>query len=186
MRHAFLQLREDISMDRAIAGPATHRRHHVLVAAVISMLAACDAAHLDGVTVATGDCVANSINGSVLPYRVQNSTRSILIASATAEMHANGRYEIAADGTVDGVAGPIIRDSGNYSVSGSTISFSSAVYAMQYSATASAASWQVAMPGILVSSTSELRLQLGRQTNTGHKGGGDSPPDSGSIGHSRF
>src|SRR5450432_3351571 len=95
MRHALLQLREDISMDSVIARPTAHRRQHVLVAAVISLLVACDAAHVDGVSVGTGSYTANSINGSSLPYRVQNSTRSISIASVTAQMYANGRYEIA-------------------------------------------------------------------------------------------
>jgi hypothetical protein len=183
MRHALLQLREDISMDRVIAGPTTHRRHQVLMAAVISVLAACDAAHADGVSVAAGNYTANSINGSLLPYRVQNSTHSILIASATAEMYANGRYEIAADGTVDGIAGPIIRDSGSYSVSGSTISFSSAVFALQYSATASAGTYQVAIPGILVSSTEVLRLQLDRQNITGQKPTGKAPTGDAPKGH---
>lgn len=162
-------------MDSVLAGPTAHRRNHVLVAAVISMLAACDAAHVDGVSVVAGNYTANSINGSLLPYRVQNSTRSILIASATAQMYANGRYDIAADGTVDGVAGPIIRDSGNYSVSGSTISFSSAVFALQYTATASAGTYQVAIPGVLVSSTSVLRLQLDRQNVTGQNPTGTPP-----------
>lgn len=183
MHHALLQLREDISMDSVIAGPTARHRQHVLVAAVISILAACDAAHVDGVSVAAGKYTANSINGSLLPYRVPNSTRSILIATATAQMYANGRYEIAADGTVDGIAGPIIRDSGNYSVSGSTISFSSAVFALQYTAIASASTYQVAIPGILVSSNSVLRLQLDRQNVTGQIPTGKPPQGDPPRGH---
>ena len=160
-------------MDSVIARPTAHRRQHVLVAAVISLLVACDAAHVDGVSVAAGSYTANSINGSLLPYRVQNSTRSILIASATAQIYANGRYEIAADGTVDGIAGPIIRDSGNYSVSGSTISFSSAVFALQYTATVAAGTYSDEIPGILVSSTAELHLQLDHDITA------KQPPDTG-------
>src|SRR5450432_717130 len=123
---ALLQLCEDISMESTIHGPTTHRRQHVLMAAVFSLLAACDAAKVDSVSAAPGNYTANAINGSSLPYRVGNSTHSILIASASASMFANRRYEIGADGTKDGIAGPIFRDNGSYSVSGSTITFSSA------------------------------------------------------------
>lgn len=152
-------------MDRAIAGPHPHSRPHVLMAAVISLLSACDPAQVESVSVPTGNYSAKAINGSTLPYLVPNSTHSILIASASARMYANGRYQIAVDGVEDGVSGPILRDNGSYSVSGSTISFSSEGFGLQYTASASAGTYAIAIPGILVSSTSALRLQLDRETN---------------------
>jgi hypothetical protein len=167
-------------MDSTIHGPTTNRRQHVLMAAVFSLLAACDAAKVDSVSAAPGNYTANAINGLSLPYRVGNSTHWILIASASASMFANRRYEIGADGTKDGIAGPIFRDNGSYSVSGSTITFSSAVFALQYTATVAAGTYSVEIPGILVSSTAELHLQLDRDITA------KQPPDTGDtskLGH---
>jgi hypothetical protein len=151
-------------MDRAIAGLHPHSRHHVLMAAVITLLSACDAAPLESVSVPTGIYTARAINGSKLPYQVPNSTHSISIASASARVYANGRYQIALDGVKDGVAGPILRDNGSYTLTGSTIVFSSEVFGVAYTASASVEDYAVAIPGILVGSTSALRLELSRET----------------------
>jgi hypothetical protein len=153
-------------MDSVTREPHTHGRHHVLMAAVVTLLSACDAAQTTGVSVPTGNYTAKAINGAKLPYRVPNSTQSILIASASARLYANGRYELALDGSVDGVNGPVLRDNGSYSVSGSQIIFSSSAFGFEYPAFASTGTYSVAIPGILVHSTSVLKIRLDVERST--------------------
>jgi hypothetical protein len=94
-----------------------------------------------------------SVQDSALPYTVPNSAHDIVITSALADLKADNTYTITFTGTADGVAGQVGSDHGDWSVTSSTFTFTSATISASYIAALVSGTFRASVPGQLVGST---------------------------------
>ena len=96
-----------------------------------------------------GTYVLRTIDGLALPVTVPNPRNHlIVINSATATLNANDTYALAGTGTEDGNASTELTDAGSYTLSGSTLHFTSTTLGgATYSATAKTDTFTVTLPG---------------------------------------
>lgn len=126
-----------------------------LLVGAVALAAACgsDNSGTTGPGNVSGTYALDSVSGSALPYTVPNSSRNIIIASATATLLSSGDYSVIASGSANDSTGQIIGDQGTYTVSGSTISFHSTNFGQTYTATSTSTSYIVTIPGLFLSSS---------------------------------
>jgi hypothetical protein len=94
-----------------------------------------------------------TVQDSVLPYSVPNTAHDIVITSALADLKGDNTYTITFTGTSDGVAGQVGSDHGNWSVTQSTFTFTSATISASYIAALVSGTFRASVPGQLVGST---------------------------------
>jgi len=151
--------------------PSVHhvRRHHLVPRlAAIGMalaLAACGGSDTStGPGSVAGDYSLHSVNGSPLPYTLpQTGTDAIVVDSALTSLAVNGTYVASAFGTLNGAPSTPFADAGTYTVSGSTITFTSNLLlaGATYTASATSTGFTLTVPGLLLGSgTPTLALQF--------------------------
>lgn len=127
-------------------------------AAAVATLAACGSDNNNGTgpTDVTGTYSVSTIDGNSLPYTVPNNPdHTIVVQSGTVTLGSDHSYTIGGSGTSDGGATQqVLADAGTYSVSGSTVTFTSTTHSGGiYTATATSSTLTVAAPGAFVGST---------------------------------
>jgi hypothetical protein len=128
------------------------------VAAVLATLAACGSDN-KGVTAPTdvsGTYSLVTVNGNALPFTVPNNpSHTIVIQSGTVTLGTDHSYTVAGTGTSDGgAAEQVIADDGTYTLSGSTVTFTSSSHSsLIYTATATSTTLTEAVPGAFAGST---------------------------------
>lgn len=96
-----------------------------------------------------------TVDETPLPFTVpEQREHVIVINSVTATLNSNNTYAVAGTGTEDGNASTVVTDAGTYSLSGSTLNFTSTMLGgATYSGTAkSDSSFTVTLPGGFVDS----------------------------------
>ncbi|MBA2685474.1 MAG: hypothetical protein H0U66_13390 [Gemmatimonadaceae bacterium] len=103
----------------------------------------------------SGDYTLQSVGGNPLPYAFPNSSDNIVVTSATLHLNTDHSYSVSAAGSANGSADDnVIADAGTYSLSGSTVSFSSTTFpGAHYTAAATSTSITANAPGAFVSSS---------------------------------
>lgn len=101
-----------------------------------------------------GSYTLSTIDGSALPFTVPNSPPHAIISSAFVVLAADKTYTYQASGSLDGVgSGDVADDHGTYTVSGSTVTFTSIKYnGSRYTANASSTQLTPTVPGAIVNS----------------------------------
>ena len=130
----------------------------LVLAAVVATVAACgsDSNNGTGPMDVSGTYSLATVDGNALPFTIPNTPEhTIVITSATATLGADHSYTIAGVGTEDGSdPGTVIADEGTYSVSGSTVVFSSSTFSpASYSAAATSSTLTATVPGAFAGST---------------------------------
>lgn len=126
--------------------------------ALVATLAACgsDKKSTTGPTDVTGTYSLVTIDGNTLPYTVPNNPHNtIVITSGTIVLNSDHSYTVGGTGTSDG-GDPqqVIADEGTYTVSGSTVTFSSTTHSpASYTATATSTTLTAMAPGGFAGST---------------------------------
>jgi len=135
-------------------------RHATVVAfaAALATLAACGSSNngTTGPTDVTGTYALGSIDGQSLPYTVPNNPdHTIIIQSGTVSLNSDHSYSIGGTGTSDGGSPEqVIADAGTYSLSGSTVTFTSTANSpLVYTATATSTTLTETVPGAFAGST---------------------------------
>jgi len=129
----------------------------VALCAAVATLAACgsDTTNGTGPMDVSGTYALTTVNGSDLPFTIPNTPEhTIVITSATATLGADNSYTISGQGTEDG-GDPeeVVADAGTYSVSGSTITFTSSTFGgASYTAAATSISFSATVPGAFAGS----------------------------------
>ena len=124
----------------------------------VATLAACgsDKKGTTGPTDVTGTYALATIDGNALPYTVPNNPdHTIVIQSAQVVLNADHSYTIGGTGTEDG-GDPqqVIADAGTYTLSGSTVTFTSTTFtSLVYHATATSTTLTETVPGAFGGST---------------------------------
>ena len=126
--------------------------------AALATLAACgsDTTNGTGPMDVSGNYSLTTVNSSTLPYTIPHTPgHTIVISSATGTIGAGHSYSINATGTVDGgEPGQVIADAGTYTVSGSTVTFTSSIVGgASYTAAASSGTLTAVVPGAFAGST---------------------------------
>lgn len=142
--------------------PSPHRlaRHATVLAfaASLATLAACgsDNKGTTGPGDVTGTYALVSIDGESLPYTVPNNPdHTIVIQSGSVTLNSDHSYSIGGTGTSDGGSPEqVIADAGTYSLSGSTVTFTSTAHTpLTYTATATSTKLTETVPGGFAGST---------------------------------
>jgi hypothetical protein len=122
--------------------------------ASIAMASACGSDLPSAPKDVPGTYVLRTIDGLSLPVSVPNPRNHlIVISSVTATLNTNDTYAVAGTGTEDGNASTELTDAGTYTLSGSTLHFTSATLnGATYSATAKTDTMVVTLPGGFVDS----------------------------------
>ena len=140
------------------------------LAAAVATLAACggDSKGVTGPTNVSGTYSLSTIDGSGLPYTVPNNPdHTIVIQSGTVTLGSDHSYTIGGTGTSDGGAPQqVIADAGTYTLSGSTVTFTSTSHsALVYTATATTTKLTETVPGAFAGSTNtSFTLVLNKTT----------------------
>lgn len=130
----------------------------IAVAAALATLAACgsDSTNGTGPMDVSGSYSLTTINGSALPFTVPGTPEhTIIITSATGTLGADHSYTIVGMGTEDGGdQSEVVADAGTYSISGSTVTFTSATFSgASYTAAATSSTLTATVPGVFAGST---------------------------------
>lgn len=96
-----------------------------------------------------GTYVLRTIDGLALPVTVPNPRNHLIVINAvTATLNTNDTYAVAGTGTEDGNASTELTDAGAFTLSGSTLHFTSSMLGgATYSATAKTDTMIVTLPG---------------------------------------
>jgi len=127
-------------------------------AALVSTLAACgsDNNGTTGPTDVSGTYSLATVNGNSLPFTVpHNPSHTVVVQSATVTLGSDHSYTIGGTGTSDG-GDPeqVIADAGTYTLSGSTVTFTSSSHSgLIYTATATSSMLTETVPGAFAGST---------------------------------
>jgi hypothetical protein len=127
-----------------------------IAAAAIALLGACgsDSTGPNNANVA-GTYALSTVDGANLPYTVPNTgDNAEVVQSATITLTSDSTYTAVANGTENGDPSVIITDAGNYSVSGSQVTFTSTIIqGGNYTGTVSGSTLTVTIIGAFVGST---------------------------------
>jgi hypothetical protein len=127
-----------------------------LAAAAIAMFGACgsDSTGPSNKNV-EGTYSLTTVDGSSLPFTIPNTgDNTEIVQSATLTLTGDSTYTASASGTENGDPTNIITDAGHYSVSGSQVTFTSAlIEGGNYTGTASGTTITVSIIGAFVGST---------------------------------
>jgi hypothetical protein len=129
------------------------------LAAVVATVAACSIASKKGVTAPTnvaGTYSLATVDGNGLPYTVPNNpNHTVVIQSATVVLGSDHSYTIGGTGTSDGGSPQqVIADAGTYTLSGSTVTFTSTTHSgLIYTGTATTSTITETVPGAFAGST---------------------------------
>jgi len=117
------------------------------IALVLS--SACGSDSVTGPKDVPGTYVLRTIDGLAPPVTVPNPRNHLIVVnSITATLSANNTYAVAGTGTEDGNASTVVTDAGTYSLSGSTLHFTSTTLGgATYSGTAKTDTVIVTLPG---------------------------------------
>jgi hypothetical protein len=145
--------------------------------AFIATASACGSDLPTSPTDVPGTYVLRTIDGLALPVTVPNPRdHLIVINSVTATLNANDTYALAGTGTEDGNASTELTDAGTFTLSGSTLHFTStALGGATYSATAKTDTFTVTLPGGFVDSDNAsfellfVRVRAGSPRQVGGK-----------------
>jgi hypothetical protein len=137
---------------------------------IVATLAACgsDKKGVTGPTDVTGTYALATIDGNSLPFTVPNNPdHTIVIQSGTVILNSDHSYTIGGTGTSDG-GDPqqVIADAGTYTLSGSTVTFTSTTFtSLVYTATATSTTLTETVPGAFGGSTNtSFTLVLNKTT----------------------
>jgi len=139
-------------------GRVVHLVTALALAAVVATLAACgsDNTGVTGPTDVSGTYSLASVDGNALPFTVPNNpNHTVVVQSATVTLGTDHSYTIGGTGTSDG-GDPeqVIADAGTYTLSGSTVTFTSSTHAtLIYTATATSTTLTEIVPGAFAGST---------------------------------
>lgn len=130
----------------------------VAFAAALTTLAACgsDSNNGTGPMDVSGTYSLTTVDGTALPYTIPNNPEhTLVITSATATLGRDHSYTISGIGTEDGGdPGEVVADEGTYSVSGSTVTFTSSSFGgASYTAAATSSTLTATVPGAFAGST---------------------------------
>ncbi|MEO6209416.1 MAG: hypothetical protein ABIQ10_04730 [Gemmatimonadaceae bacterium] len=129
----------------------------LLALAFVAGLAACgsDNNGSTGLGDVSGTYTVQSVGGNSLPYAFPNSTDNIVVSSATLNLNSDHTYSVAAAGSANGSADDnVIADAGTYTLSGSTVTFTSTTFSgAHYTAAATSTSITANAPGAFVESS---------------------------------
>jgi hypothetical protein len=130
----------------------------LVLAAVVATAAACgsDSNNGTGPKDVSGTYSLTTVDGNTLPFTIPNTPEhTIVVTSATATLGSDHTYTIAGMGTEDGSdPGTVIADEGTYTVSGSTVTFTSSTFSgASYTAVARTGTLTVTVPGAVAGST---------------------------------
>lgn len=127
-----------------------------IAAATVALLGACgsDSTGPRNTNVA-GTYALSTVDGSNLPFTVPNTgDNTEIVQSATITLSSDSTYSAVASGTENGEPTSIITDTGNYSVSGSQVTFTSTVIqGGNYTGSVSGTTLTVTIIGAFVGST---------------------------------
>lgn len=126
--------------------------------AALATLAACgsDSTNGTGPMNVSGSYTLTTVNSATLPYTIPHTPgHTVVITSATGTLGADHTYSIIATGTEDGGdPGQVAADAGTYTVSGSTVTFTSTTFGgASYTAAAAAGTLTAVVPGAFAGST---------------------------------
>lgn len=93
-----------------------------------------------------------TVRDSTLPYTVPNSAHDGVIISGVADLSSDNTYTTTFTGTVDGSAGQVGQDHGNWSVTSSIFTFHSST-GVDYIAALVGSTFRGSVPGQFVGST---------------------------------
>lgn len=127
----------------------------LLVLALAVAIAGCgsDGTGATGPGDVTGIYGLTTVDGNTLPFIFPNGLDSTAIHSATLTLNHDGTYGLLGNGSVNGAPGQIFSDDGGYTLSGSTITFTSGQFiGLVYSATATPGMFTASIPGSFVHS----------------------------------
>ena len=129
----------------------------LLAVAFVAALAACGSDNNTGTgpTNVSGTYTLTTVDGQALPQEFANSEHHVVVNSATLVMGSDHSYSVDATGSVDGTDGNhVIADAGTYSVSGSTVTFTSTTFGgAHYTAASTSTTLSATVPGAFVNST---------------------------------
>ncbi len=128
----------------------------LLALAFVAGLAACGSDNNStGPGDVSGTYTLQSVGGNSLPYAFPNSTDNIVVSSATLNLNSDHTYSVAAAGSANGSADDnVIADAGTYTLSGSTVTFTSTTFSgAHYTAAATSTSITANAPGAFVESS---------------------------------
>lgn len=129
----------------------------LLALAFVAGLAACgsDNNGSTGPRDVSGTYTLQSVGGNSLPYAFPNSSDAIVVSSATLILNTDHTYSVSAAGSAHGSAEDnVVADAGTYSLSGSTVAFTSTTFSgAHYTAAATSTSITANAPGAFVSSS---------------------------------
>lgn len=138
-----------LSHNRVIRGVAA-----LVLAAVVASVVACGS-DSNGPRDDSGTYSLTTVDGSTLPFTVPDTpNHTIVLNSATTTLNPDHTYTISADGVEDGAdPATVIADHGTYSVSGSTVTFVSALSIESYTAAATTNALTFTVPGSFAGSS---------------------------------
>ena len=140
------------------------------LAAVVATLAACgaDKKSVTGPpTNVVGTYSLATVDGNALPFTVPNNpNHTVVVQSATVTLNADHTYTIGGTGTSDGGAPEqVIADAGDWSLSGSTVTFTSGSHSgLIYAGTATNTNITESVPGAFAGSTNTSFLLVLNKT----------------------
>lgn len=103
----------------------------------------------------TGTYTLRRVDGTLLPYTFPVESDSVVVDMATFTLNHDGTYSVLATGSVGTQRGTVFADDGEYSLSQSTLTFTSnMVGELPYSANATPGTFTVSIPGAFVHSSS--------------------------------
>jgi hypothetical protein len=127
-----------------------------IAAAAVALLGACgsDSTGPKNTNVA-GTYTLSTVDGSSLPFTVPNTgDNTEIVQNAMVTLNSDSSYTAVANGTENGESTTIITDTGNYSVSGSQVTFTSTVIPSgNYTGSVSGSTLTVTIIGAFVGST---------------------------------
>lgn len=127
-----------------------------IAAAAVALLGACgsDSTGPHNANV-TGTYALSTVDGASLPFTVPNTgDNTVIVQSAAIMLNDDSTYSAVASGTENGEPTSIITDEGNYSVSGSQVTFTSTVIqGGHYTGNVSGTTLTVTIIGAFVGST---------------------------------
>jgi hypothetical protein len=127
-----------------------------VAAVAVALVAACGSDSSTGPRNANvaGTYDLTTVNGAALPYTVPHTTGTEIVEQATIMLNTDSTYLVNAMGTVDGSESTIAADAGNYTVTGSQVTFTSTIISSaQYTASATSSGLTATIPGAFVGSS---------------------------------
>jgi hypothetical protein len=99
----------------------------------------------------TGTYTLRRLDSKLLPFTFSNGADTVVVEIATFNLNHDGMYSVLATGSVGSQRGTVFADDGDYSLSQSTLTFTSnTVGGLAYSANATPGTFTVSLPGSFV------------------------------------